>query len=340
MPSCVGVKNFVLQNFLILGLLTVIALGLLFPGPGLSLQGVKLGPLTLPDIAIDIIFVVSGMCLDSVSDALQPKALSLGIFLVLGVTPLLAWPILNLIRIDPSLNYTLLQGMALFCIVPTTLSSGVTMITQAKGNVSLAILLTSVTNVLGVFTMSWSSSLVFSKSVNINPIGMLGELIWLTLVPLIVGMTLRRNIAALETFAKAYKKPLGLSQNTCILFVVWLMISKAQEHISTANPKDLQLCLFLAAGVHLIYRLIGWATANAGGLMPREWVTIVLMSSQKSLPVCVSVLSALPAELQKFTGLFILPCIMAHAAQLIIDSILARIWQVQEEESKVPMLAK
>jgi len=206
MPSCVGVKNFVLQNFLILGLLTVIALGLLFPGPGLSLQGVKLGPLTLPDIAIDIIFVVSGMCLDSVSDALQPKALSLGIFLVLGVTPLLAWPILNLIRIDPSLNYTLLQGMALFCIVPTTLSSGVTMITQAKGNVSLAILLTSVTNVLGVFTMSWSSSLVFSKSVNINPIGMLGELIWLTLVPLIVGMTLRRNIAALEKFAKAYKK--------------------------------------------------------------------------------------------------------------------------------------
>lgn len=333
-PAAMGVKDFVLKNFLILGLLTVITFGLVCPYPGLFLNGQTLGGLTLPDVAIDIIFLVSGICLDSVSDALQPRALALGVFLVLFVTPNLAWCVLYLAEVDPTLEYKLLQGMALFCIVPTTLSSGVTMITQAKGNVSLAILLTSLTNVMGVFFLPMTASRVFSTNVSIDPLSMLYELVWLTLVPLCVGMALRRSIPVLHEFATKHKKPLGLSQNSCILFVVLLMISKANANIFASSKKDLILCLSLAAAVHLIYRLIGYVASTAAKLPPKEWVTIVLMSSQKSLPVCVSVLAALPASLQESSGLFILPCIMAHAAQLIIDSMLAVRWEVQAENKR------
>jgi len=51
------------------------------------------------------------------------------------------------------------------------------------------------------------------------------------------------------------------------------------------------------------------------------------MSSQKSLPVCVSVLSALPADVAKYAGVMIVPCIMAHAIQLVIDSFLVARWE-------------
>lgn len=241
----------------------------------------------------------------------------------------------------PSLNEKLLQGMALFTIVPTTLSSGVTMITQAKGNVSLAILLTSVTNIIGVFTMSFTATTVFTAgNVHIVPLDMLYELIFLTLVPLLLGMAIRRTVEPIRKFAVKNKKPLSLSQNSCILFVVWLMISKARENIFDASSVDLTLCLILAGSVHLIYRLLGYFAAEAARLPHREWITIVLMSSQKSLPVCVSVLATLPTEMAKDQGLFILPCVMAHAAQLIIDSILAKIWAVPDEipANKVPLL--
>merc|ERR1711879_806991 len=183
------------------------------------------------------------------------------------------------------------------------------MITQAKGNVSLAILLTSVTNVLGVFTMSWSSSHVFSTSVAISPLSMLGELIFLTLIPLVIGMILRRFVGPLREFAKRNKKPLGLTQNSMILLVVLLMISKAQKGIFAASGADLTLCLVLAGSVHLIYRVLGYVVATAARLGPEDWVTIVLMCSQKSLPVCVSVLAALPAKEKEMSGLFIIPCI-------------------------------
>merc|ERR1712178_221149 len=178
-----------------------------------------------------------------------------------------------------SLDVSFLQGMALFCVVPTTLSSGVTMITQANGNVSLAILLTTVTNIMGVFFMSVTAPRIFSlKTIKISTWSMLRELLFLTLLPLCIGM--------------------GLCQNSCILFVVLLNISKAQENLITAAPKDLATCLTLAASVHLVYRIIGYVAASAANLPPADWVTIVLMCSQKSLPVCVSVMAALPPALR------------------------------------------
>lgn len=331
-------KDFILKNFLILGLLTVICFGLVLPAPGIAVNSIKFGKFGIPQVAVVVIFIISGMCLDSISDMMQPKALSLGIVLVLFATPAIAWPIL--VFGQPYVNLTLLQGMALFCVVPTTLSSGVTMVTQAKGNVSLAVFLTTVTNLLGVFTMPWSVSKIFAASVPIKPSDMLGELIWLTLAPLVLGMALRSLSEGLKRFAKKNKKVLGLTQNSCILCVVWLMVSGAQHMIVTFPKSDLWACAFLAAGVHLVYRVGGYVVATAARLPPREWVTIVLMCSQKSLPVCVSVLSALPAELRLRSGVMIVPCIMAHAAQLIIDSILAVRWeQPDPDELKGPLLA-
>mmetsp|Transcript_20662 Transcript_20662/g.43997 ORF Transcript_20662/g.43997 Transcript_20662/m.43997 type:complete len:343 (+) Transcript_20662:45-1073(+) len=334
-----GAMDFIVRNFLILGLLSVITIGLVFPEPGLALNQLKVGEFGIPQIAVVVIFIVSGLCLDSIQDMMQPKALSLGMFLVLFVTPLIAWPIMH--WGSGRVNETLLQGMALFCVVPTTLSSGVTMVTQARGNVSLAVFLTTVTNLLGVLTMPFSVTQIFATTVPIKPMEMLFELLWLTLAPLCIGMALRRWVSPLRNFAKANKKPLGLSQNSCILTVVWLMTSGAREKIVSSAPSDLASCAFLAASVHLVYRVVGYLAATGAQLPAREWVTIVLMCSQKSLPVCVSVLSALPPSLRKNSGVMIVPCIMAHAAQLIIDSILAVRWQQPdpvEEQKKLPLL--
>eukprot|EP00440_Ansanella_granifera_P065757 gb/GFBE01071317.1/.p1 GENE.gb/GFBE01071317.1/~~gb/GFBE01071317.1/.p1 ORF type:complete len:336 (+),score=83.49 gb/GFBE01071317.1/:1-1008(+) len=332
-----AVKDFVIKNFLILGLLTVITIGLVFPKPGELLGEVQIGSLRLPQVAVVVIFIISGLCLDSVSDCLQYKALTLAIILVLFVTPLIAWPILHFGQ--GYVDETLLQGLALFCVVPTTLSSGVTMVTQAKGNVSLAVLLTTVTNLLGVATMPWSVTKIFAASVPIKPMEMLFELVWLTLVPLVIGMSLRKVVPVAKDFAKNNKKVLGLSQNSCILLVVLLMTSGAQSKIVSTDASDLSICLAMAGGVHLVYRVVGYVVATAAQLPGREWVTVVLMCSQKSLPVCVSVLSALPPALRRNSGLMIVPCIMAHAAQLIIDSMLAVRWeQPDPEEKKAPLL--
>lgn len=194
--------------------------------------------------------------------------------------------------------------------------------------------------VLGVLIMPWSVTRIFAASVAIDPLDMLSELLWLTLAPLCIGMSVRKSSATVDSYVKQNKKPLGLTQNSCILAVVYVMTSGAKQKIMSTSSSDLTSCLIMAALVHLIYRVVGYTAATAAELPGKEWITIVLMSSQKSLPVCISVLSALPPDLRAHTGLMIVPCIMAHAAQLIIDSMLAVRWELPEQqESKAPLLA-
>merc|ERR1712187_710639 len=124
-------------------------------------------------------------------------------------------------------NHVLLQGMALFCAVPTTLSSGIAMVASANGSVPLALILTTVTNLLGVFTMPWTMSVIFSgSSVQIDGLSMLQQLVMQTLVPLLFGIALQR-IKLVEDFTKVKKNKniLGKSSNFCIFFVVWLKTS-------------------------------------------------------------------------------------------------------------------
>jgi sodium/bile acid cotransporter 7 len=328
------IKDFLLKNFLIIGLVLVIIIGLVFPETGLYLQEhAKYGPFGLPNLAVVVIFICSGVCLDSVRSALQPIPLSLGITLVMGITPLTAIPVMYVSRALPQLNILLIQGMALFCVVPTTLSSGITMVTQARGNVSLAILLTVVTNIVGVFTMPFTVSYIFSstKHLDLHPLSMLWKLMLQTLTPLLFGMSLRQFIPAVQKFATQHKKPFGLTQNTCVLIVVWLMMSAAQSKIVSTPLLDILVVLVLANLVHVVFRVVAALASNLARLPEREWVTIVLMGSQKSLPVSVSVLSALPALMQPETGILIVPCIMAHASQLVIDSMLAVRWQIPED---------
>lgn len=52
-------------------------------------------------------------------------------------------------------------GLAMFCVVPTTLGVGVALVRSAKGNEGIALLLIVGTNLLGVVTMPFMLKFIF-----------------------------------------------------------------------------------------------------------------------------------------------------------------------------------
>jgi sodium/bile acid cotransporter 7 len=326
------------KNFLMVGLCCSLLAGLIYPPPGIFLHDLSLGCVTVPRVAVVVIFLVSGLGLDSPNQWNKPKPLIMGIVFVLFVTPLVAIPVMMLPEMGVPIEHkALLQGMSLFCAVPTTLASGVTMVKQANGNWPLAVVLTTVTNLLGVFTMPFSMSWIFAANVRIDPTTMLNQLIVQTLVPLALGILLRMFVEPLRKFATTYKKPLSKTQNCMIFLTVWIMTSSAQSKIVSSPPGDLGVCIALAIVVHIIYRFAAYWTATVFRLPEKEWLCFVLMCSQKSLPVCVSVLSALPPALRSLNGVLIIPCILSHFSQLMIDGFLAVRWTVAE--AREPLLS-
>ena len=68
-------------------------------------------------------------------------------------------------------------------------------------------------------------------------------------------------------------------------------------------------------------------------LKRREFKAVVLMSSQKTLPVSVVVIGFLDAVGEE--GLMTIPCIIGHMSQLFIDAYIASRWANDGEETVV-----
>ena len=53
---------------------------------------------------------------------------------------------------------------------------------------------------------------------------------------------------------------------------------------------------------------------------------VIIVGSQKTLPVAVAVISSMGASLGPIAGLAVIPCIICHLMQIIADSFLVSYW--------------
>ena len=101
-------------------------------------------------------FIVNGISLDSDDAKRAIKAWKLVVWaavMILGITPLIAWLIVRL-PLLAGMDSALGTGFVLFNAMPTTLSSGVSLVRQAKGNHALALIITITTNILVIHCSS------------------------------------------------------------------------------------------------------------------------------------------------------------------------------------------
>lgn len=334
-----AVKQFVIKYFLIIGLATVIPLGLIFPSPGSRVSSYNIGVVNATNVAITIIFFVSGISLGSLKECLELKAFAVALILILALTPALAVPVLML-KNRGLLETHLIHGMAIFCAVPTTLSSGVVMVTAAHGNTGLAILITMAANTLGTLTMPISAYFIFKSSTPVDAWPIFVDLIIMMLMPLLLGIMVQKSVPGVPGFVKEQKTKLTLLNNSCILFCVWMTASFAHGEILKMPITVLILLIFMGVVLHVVKLMVAFFTSTLIGLPMREHRTLILMCSQKSLPVSISLIAALPAALQPYAGMMAIPCIVGHATQLFMDAALVSRWSEQPvEDAKLPLLS-
>jgi len=130
-------RAFALANFLVLGFCLALLLGLSAPVAGRTLGDVKVGSWSvIQTTCVVIIFIISGATLktEEIAQALTTGrgGLAYGLVAILGLTPLLGFIHVYVPYKPVEFRY----GLALFSCVPTTLTSGVTLVRNAKGNVA------------------------------------------------------------------------------------------------------------------------------------------------------------------------------------------------------------
>lgn len=338
-----GPKKWLLDNHLLVFLATAFVFGLALPQPGIELSKpmISLGDLgdmrLVQFINVVIIFLISGFRLktDAVIKALkQPAGLMYSWLLILLVTPCLGFAAVRL----PLQPREFAYGLALFCCVPTTLTSGAALISGCKGAnraSELALLVTISTNLAGVFTTPCFLGLVLQGAdVSIDIVNLLVKLALSLLLPTLIGKALQAKIPNGAKISKDYKTSLTIISNFNLVFVVWQSVSRSQSTITSQPAGRIVACIACGVLLHIVFWCINigmfWAPGVADVHCRRA---VFLLSSQKTLPVALAIISSLPEESFGQAGLVALPCIFGHLSQLIIDSFLVDYWAKHPESA-------
>ncbi len=117
-----------------------------------------------------------------------------------------------------------------------------------------------------------------------------------------------------------------------------MKVSSASDDMSEIDTGGIFEILGLGIALHLVYLVVNYTFATLLQFELDAKKSVVIMASQKTLPVAVAIIDFLPDDpsdsgyLGK-QGIMVIACILAHFVQIVIDAFVASYWSgVKEEE--------
>ena len=316
-----AILPFLKRQMLPVGLLCAAAVGLAWPEPGRYM-----GTLPTQYVAVSIIFFCSGLLLrtDEIQAAFSAwRASGWGIVSILFVTPVFGVVIAFQVPVQADFQF----GLALFCCMPTTLSSGIALTQQARGNVALALLLTVSTNLLGIFTVPFVLAHLLGAlgKVELSAFDLLVKLCLTILLPLSAGRCARRYVV---TWVGRNRTRITSISNLALISVPWIKFSESSASLAEVALGSLLVLITAGLAIHILYLGLNAAVCGSLGVEAAARKAVVLLASQKTLPVAMTVLALIPEEVlaSDVKGLVAIPCITFHLGQIFIDAVVATRW--------------
>jgi sodium/bile acid cotransporter 7 len=255
--------------------------------------------------------------------ARRPGAAWLGSFMNAAVAPPLGWLASHVLPIE------LAVGVIVAATMPCTLAAATVWTRRAGGNDAVAILVTMITN-LACFLVApfWLRILVGERGAESGVIDyreLMLQLALLVVVPIVVAQFARRSprVAAWSGRRKALLSE--LAQIGILGMVLVGAVGSGQRLQELGDDPALRagamlLMVAVVAVVHLTLLFAGFHLAKAQGFLRPEAVAVGIAGSQKTIMVGLYVALA-------FSPLAVLPMVAYHAAQLIVDTLVADWWR-------------
>ena len=316
---------FFTSNFLPIGFLVATILALGYPTPGKVASSFKVSNVGIIQAVNSFnVFLISGVTLN-ISEARSALSrwhiLLCGVFFILIFTPLFSLVVVRL-PLSPS-EYSV--GLAIFCTVPTTLGVGVALTTACDGDQSLALLLTIITNCLGILTTPLAIQyFLSSSSIDFEYSDVLTKLCLTVLAPSLIGIALRITFPVVADFAKAHKVSLSMFSTSNLVCIIWQTLSAASDVLLRQSAASLAIVVVASSLQHLLFLAIMYVvTVCWTSLRPPEKVALIIMCAQKSAPVAVTLISYITSSSTE-QGLLAVPALVGQLAQIFIGSFLLR----------------
>ena len=238
----------IIAKYLTVLVLLAAVLGLLFPGAIRYLKPVYINPL------LGVIMFCMGMTLktDDFRVVLRrPKDVLLGCLAQFTVMPLLAYALTRIFSLDPALAIgVILVG----CCPGGTASNVITYL--AKGDLALSVGMTATSTLLAPVLTSLLIWLLAGEKVQVDVLGMLLSILWVVILPIGLGLLVKRFAPRISDKAVAYLPALSTLTISTIVFIV--IGANAEKLLSSGLIIILVVILHNLGGLGVGY-LIGTA---------------------------------------------------------------------------------
>ncbi|XP_065674804.1 uncharacterized protein LOC136091317 [Hydra vulgaris] len=329
--------HLLLSNVLPISFIAALIIGIFLPQVGNTLNHKS-----TTYICLVVIFLYSGLYLPSsaIKDSIKAyKAAAWGFISILFISCIIGSQLTMLVpfhKISSSLGtQSFKTGLVVYFCSPCTVSSGVLMVTQLKGNYALAVLLTVATNVVGIFTspllLKWM--LKTEGNFNFDVLSLLTNLLLSLLLPLVIGKLLR-FVKVIKEFSTIPKLKLCfmLLNIIALALIVMIQVSQTSQNGGLKRLTVLSTVILTAWSltVHIIFLLVNATASWLLRLEIKQKKCIVVLSSQKTASIAIGVLTFFPKSMGD-RGLMAISIIIAHLSMLLFDSLLVPLWIYTEK---------
>ena len=171
----------------------------------------------------------------------RPKDVMIGCLAQFTVMPLLAWGLVRAFQLDEALA---LGVVLVGCCPGGTASNVITYL--AKGDLALSVGMTGVSTLLAPFMTPFLTWALAGKSVNVDVVGMLLSILWVVILPIVVGLVVKWIWPKFTEQATDY---LPAFSSVAIAFIVSIVIA--------ANANKLMAGGLMIVMVVILHNLCG-----------------------------------------------------------------------------------
>lgn len=300
---------------------------------GVSLAVGFLGPSAIADVGafpglssllVAVVLFLMGLGLGArtvVRSVKHPAAGGLAVAMNVIAVPALA------AMVAPLLPPDLAGGLIVAAAVPCTLASASVWTRKGGGNDAISMLVTVVTNLLCFAVAPLTLLLLIGRAVPLSLADQAAKLALLVVLPLVAAQVLRLSPAVAD-WARRRKARLSIAAQVGILVMVVFGSAETVQRMEQGGVTTSVIAVVVVAGlaalVHSVALFGGWWSAGWLGLPDEERMAVAISGSQKTLMVGL--------QIAIDCGVSMLPMILYHVGQLVIDTLFVERWGSSPEE--------
>jgi len=251
----------------------------------------------------------------------RPWAPLLGVAMNFGLLPLFAW------LVSRGLDPTMAAGLLVAAASPCTMASAVVWTRKGNGNDAVAILISMTTSATCFLATPFWLNLMIGDSRPIDPWKMIAKLGLLVVLPMILAQTLRYS-SKIAKWSTANKTRISIVAQSGLLIMVLigaieigLRLRENSEHFTLVQVLSMAAAVQV---VHLTMLATGYFLAWLLRMPRGDRVAVGIAGSQKTLLVGLQIGVDL--------GITILPMVVYHVSQLLVDTFIVDYWKKKSEE--------